>query len=301
MRTVLLAACLATATPVASQITGNARPGGAETLASLPPMHAHEAVLRTGVRLRYVEQGDADGRPVVLLHGLADSWFSFSRTMPMLPASWRVLAIDQRGHGDSDRPASGYTIADFADDVLALLDTLAIPRATIVGHSLGAFVAQRVAIIAPDRVEKLVLIDGAPSARNAVLMGLRGELAALPPRMPDDFLRAFQYSTVHGAVPEVFMERVIAESAKVPTRVALGALDGLLAAGDSSRLGMVRAPTLLLWGEHDGIFSAAAQRDLQRGIAAAKLQVYSGAGHAPHWETPDRVVRDLRQFVGAAR
>ena len=82
---------------------------------------------------------------------------------------------------------------------------------------------------------------------------------------------------------------------------ALGALDGLLAAGDSSRLGMVRAPTLLLWGEHDGIFSAAAQRDLQRGIAAAKLQVYSGAGHAPHWETPDRVVRDLRQFVGAAR
>ncbi|HSJ64364.1 MAG TPA: alpha/beta fold hydrolase [Gemmatimonadaceae bacterium] len=256
------------------------------------------ARLRTGVRLHYAQQGAARGEPLILLHGLADSWFSFSRVMPLLPGSYRVFALDQRGHGESDRPASGYTIADFAEDVVAFLDAMEIPRATLVGHSMGAFVAQRVAIIAPDRVHRLVLIGGAPSARNEVLLGLQQELAPLPPSMPTEFLQAFQYGTVHAPVPKPFMDAVIAESAKVPTRVARSALDGLLASGDSSRLADIRLPALLVWGEHDAIFDAPSRAALREALASEEHRLYPEAGHAPHWEVPELFTRDLLGFLG---
>ncbi|HJS46726.1 MAG TPA: alpha/beta fold hydrolase, partial [Gemmatimonadales bacterium] len=64
--------------------------------------------LSTGVRYHYAEQGPAGGEPFILLHGYSDSWFSWSRVLPLFPAEWRVYALDQRGQGDSDRPAAGY-------------------------------------------------------------------------------------------------------------------------------------------------------------------------------------------------
>ena len=93
-----------------------------------------DAHLSTGVRLRYAEQGDAAGWPVVMLHGYTDSSFSFSRVLPLLDSSFRAFALDLRGHGDSGRPARGYALGDFASDVLAFLDELGIERATLVGH-----------------------------------------------------------------------------------------------------------------------------------------------------------------------
>src|SRR5262245_37209789 len=98
--------------------------------------------LSTGVRLRYVEGGAAGGEATLFLHGYSDSAYSFSRIQPLLPSSVRVIAPDQRGHGDSQRPAGGYAIGDFAEDAVALLDALGIQRATVVGHSMGSLIAQ---------------------------------------------------------------------------------------------------------------------------------------------------------------
>ena len=78
--------------------------------------------LENGVRLRYAEQGKKSGLPVILLHGYSDSSFSYSRVMPLMDEKYRVFALDQRGHGESDRPASGYKFADFASDVVAFMD-----------------------------------------------------------------------------------------------------------------------------------------------------------------------------------
>jgi len=86
--------------------------------------------LETGPRLHYAEFGDPDGEPIVFLHGWPDSWFSFSRVLPLLPTRLRALAVDQRGFGDSDRPETGYAIHDMGADVRAFLDALGIPRDT---------------------------------------------------------------------------------------------------------------------------------------------------------------------------
>jgi len=105
--------------------------------------------LSTGVRLSYVEKGPADGQPVIFLHGYSDSRFSYSRVLPLLPGNVRAFALSLRGHGDSDRPTSGYAMQDLAADVIAFMDAKRIVRATIVGHSMGSIVAQQVALAAP--------------------------------------------------------------------------------------------------------------------------------------------------------
>jgi pimeloyl-ACP methyl ester carboxylesterase len=253
--------------------------------------------LRTGVRLHYAEQGDRQGEPLLLLHGLGDSWYSFSGIMPKLPASFHVFAIDQRGHGDSDRPASGYTMADLSDDAVAFMDAMGITRATVVGHSMGSFVAQRVAITAPERVSRLVLVGSATTAINDVVRALQAEVGKLPEVMPPEFVREFQTSMISAPAPQSFMDGVISETHKVPTRVMRAALDGLLASGDSARLGSIRAPTLVIWGDRDAVFGRDEQLELYRSIGGAELQSYPGIGHSPHWEAPDRFVNDLLGFI----
>ncbi len=109
-----------------------------------------DARLRTGVRLHYAEQGHPNAHPIILLHGYTDSWFSFSRVLPLLPPSYRVYVPDQR----SERPASGYEMQDLADDTLAFMDAMRVARATLVGHSMGSLVAQQIALAAPSRVTR---------------------------------------------------------------------------------------------------------------------------------------------------
>src|SRR5687767_1188831 len=108
--------------------------------------------LANGLRLPYIEQGDPAGIPVIMLHGITDSMRSFEPVLPYLPSSIRAIALTQRGHGDAARPADGYTCGDFAADVPGVMDALGIARAVIVGHSMGSYDAQRVALDYPERV-----------------------------------------------------------------------------------------------------------------------------------------------------
>ncbi len=256
--------------------------------------------LSTGVRLRYLEQGDPAGRPVILLHGITDSWFSFSGVVPGISKSHRVYALDLRGHGDSDRPAEGYAPRDMAADVIAFMDALGIRRATLVGHSMGTFVAQQAALAAPERIAGLVLIASATTVRNEVTLELQQAMASLPDAVPADFAMEFQASTVHQRVPEEFMIRVVSESRKVPARVWRAALAGLLETERFTGMGGSRIPALLIWGDRDGMFSRSEQAALVTALPIASLKVYRETGHAPHWERPKEVVRDLERFLRTA-
>lgn len=253
--------------------------------------------LSTGVRLRYLEQGESAGRVVILLHGLADSSFSFSRILPGLSGGYRVYALDQRGHGDSERPADGYGPRDLAADVLAFMDALGVERAVLVGHSMGTFVAQQAALAAPARVAGLVLMGSAPAARNEVLLEVQHSLAALPGTVPEEFAKEFQLSTMHQPTPDEFLAGVVAESLKAPSRVWRAALGGLLEEEPFTGLTEERTPVLLLWGEADAIFSRADQEALLAVLPAGTLREYRETGHAPHWERPREVVRDLERFL----
>ena len=257
-----------------------------------------EQRLSTGVRLHYAVQGDPAGPAVILLHGYSDSWFSFSPILPLLPATYRVYALDQRGHGGSDQPRAGYHMADMAADVVAFMDAMRIPGAVVVGHSLGTFVAQYVARAAPDRVRGLVLIAGAPSVQYMVGVDEFAEyVRSLQDSVPADFIREFQLSTVHTPLPEPFMARVIEESGKLQPHVWRGIMEGMLASGPVSPGGGVALPALILRGERDAVFPEAAHDSLAARNPGAELHVYPETGHAIHWERPEQSTRDLITFL----
>lgn len=259
--------------------------------------------LATGVRLQYAEAGPADGEPVLFLHGYTDSWFSYSQVLDRLPAGVRGLALTQRGHGDSERPECCYGLDDFVADAVTFLDALGIRRATIVGHSAGSFTAQALALQHPERVSRLVLV-GSGTHATEVLHGFYEEaVQPLADPVPVEFIREFQASTAVQPLAPEFLDRIVAESAKLPARVWRDVLAGLLAVDVRGEQHRIRVPTLIVWGDRDAIFPRAAQQALAAGIPDAKLIVYQETGHAPHWERPDRFVRDLAQFLqgGATR
>ncbi len=126
--------------------------------------------LPSGLRLPCVVQGDPNGVPVLLLHGVTDSWRSFTPLLPLLPPSIRAVAVTQRGHRDADQPRDGYGLAALAVDALGVLDALGLESAVLVGHSMGAAVAQRAAAARPERVRGLLLMGGFRSmAHNAAV------------------------------------------------------------------------------------------------------------------------------------
>ena len=251
------------------------------------------------VKLQYVEQGDPAGVPVLMLHGGTDSWHSFEPVLPYLPESIHAFVLTQRGHGDADRPATGYRTRDFAADVAAFTSALELGPVIIVGHSMGSTNAKRVAIDYPERTRALVLAGSFATYRNnPVLVEFwESTVSRLTDPIDPGFVREFQESTLAQPVPSAFLDTVVRESLKVPARVWRAAFAGLFEDDFAAELEKIAVPTLILWGDRDALARRADQDALLSSIAGSRLAVYQGAGHALHWEQPERFAADLASFI----
>lgn len=254
--------------------------------------------LSTGVTLDYVEQGNAAGVPILLLHGLSDSWHSFERVLPHLPGYVRAIAPSLRGHGNSSRPDAGYGYRDFTADIAAFMDITDLSPAVVVAHSLGASIAQRLAIDHPERVQRLVLIGSFASlARSPAPHELWAALSQMDDEVDPDFVREFQASTLARPVPRAFFEMIVRESCRLPTRVWRAILADNMQDDFSTELDCIKAPTLLVWGDQDRVVPRSDQDHQLAAISDARLIVYEDAGHGLHWEEPERFAADLVSFV----
>jgi non-heme chloroperoxidase len=254
--------------------------------------------LPNGATLRYVEQGPTDATPLILLHGFPDSWLSYETVLANLPSTIRAIAPSQRGFGNSDKPDGSYNPRDLAADLAAFMDMRRIPQAILVGHSMGALVAQSFAVAYPERVAGLVLIGTFKTLRdNAELAQLIGEVATMADPIDLDLVRAFQASTLVQPVAEEFFRTVVAEGARLPLRIWRAVLKEVSAYDDFAELAQITAPTLLFWGERDNFSTYEQQQELASEIPGAELRVYAGAGHSLHWEEPRRFAADLANFV----
>lgn len=252
------------------------------------------------VVIPYIDQGAADGVPVVLIYALGDSLRSYEPVLTQLPGDVRALVPSLRGHGDADRPGQGYTPVDFAGDIAALLDDAQVESAALVGHSSGAQIAQQFALTYPQRTSGLVLI-GAPGTIHshpgaAEFDKVFGELTD-----PGDpaLVRALTQSQLVQPVPTSFLDTLVAERLKVPARVIKATWSGIRDFDIASELGRIAAPTLVVWGDQDrvAVASREVQEQLVAAIPSARLVVYAGAGHDLHWEEPARFAMELVSFV----
>jgi non-heme chloroperoxidase len=250
-----------------------------------------------GIRVPYVERGSRSGIPVVMLHGYTDSWRSFEPVLPHLPEWVHALALTQRGHGDADRPAAGYHALDFAADVAAFMDSLDLGRAVVVGHSMGGYLAQRFAVAYPERILGLMLVASFATWRNPAVAELRAAVAQLVDPIDPSFARAFQESTLAQPVAPAFIETVVHESLKLPARVWQAVLEALVDTDAPIEPGAIAAPARIVWGDRDAFLARSEQDALAAAIPGARLVVYRGAGHALHWEEPQRFAGDLADFA----
>jgi len=183
---------------------------------------------------------------------------------------------------------------------VAFLDGVGISRATLVGHSASGFIARRVAETHPDRVARLVPINCAVTLPPQVRREMQTADQGLQDPLPVAFVRDLHASVAYLPLPEPVLERLVAQSLKAPARVWKSALESLLGFDDAAELGRIVAPTLLLWGERDGLFSREEQERLAAVIPGARLRVVPETGHSPHLERPEQVVDDLDAFMRAA-
>jgi non-heme chloroperoxidase len=255
--------------------------------------------LASGLTLSYAEQGDASYPAVVLLPGPTDSWRSYQSVLDLLPDEVRAVSASQRGHGESDKPDRGYAVADFASDVVLLLDALAIERAVLTGHSGSCFVARRVALDHPDRVAGLILEASPTTLRDdALLIGfVESVVSNLDDPISPSFARSFVADTSSEKVPPEVVDLLVEELLKVPARVWKQTFSGLLQYDDMAELALIEAPTLLVWGDADALVSRDMQDRLTGLIPDADLLIYDGAGHTPRWDDPARFSSDLLTFA----
>lgn len=252
--------------------------------------------LQTGVSLAYVEHGRRPGRSLLLLHAWGESLGSFDRLIPLLAGSPHVVAFDQRGHGRADKPTHGYDLDSLAADVEGFMDAVDLRSAVLVGSSSGGYVAQQLAVRAPDRVEGLVLVGSPRSLQGQLLFAV--ELANLTDPVEPDWVREFlTVFPLLNEVPDWYLDDRVRDAALMPAEVWRRSLSGLTSSPAPTDSGTISVPTLIIWGDHDGLLTRESQNALAQRIGGSTLVVYERVGHLVVWEQPTRVAADINAFM----
>ncbi len=287
-------------------------------MTSLVPL---EHVTIHGHDVRYRRAGHRPrrrGRPtrdvVLLVHGLAGSSRTWDQVVPTLAGEYDVIAPDLLGHGESAKPLGDYSLGAFASGLRDLLAVLDVPSATIVGHSFGGGVAMQLAYQHPELVDRLVLVGSGGLGREVSwllrALSLPGAEYVMPLGFPKPLVDgATEIGRMLGRLnirsPKIGeLWRGYSSLAEAPNRRAFvktmrSVIDvGGQAVSATDRLYLAaRVPTLIVWGERDGIIPLAHGRAAHEAIASSRLEVIEGVGHFPHVEAPDRFNEVLVDFL----
>ncbi len=258
--------------------------------------------------LLHVERA-GDGPPLVLLHGFTGATTTWTPLLPRLATEHDAIAIDLPGHGRSSAPASAdrYALTRFADDLLRVLDALAIDRVALLGYSMGGRAALRFALHAPDRIAALVLESTSPGIADAARRAERRESdRALANEIERDGVSAFvrRWETLplwasQHTLPASVRSRLRAQREANDAAGLASSLRGAGAGEDEPvlpQLGTIKAPVLLVAGALDAAYVAAAGQ-MADALPNARLTVVPDAGHAVHLERPDELTDAVLEFL----
>ncbi|MDP9001663.1 MAG: alpha/beta fold hydrolase [Myxococcota bacterium] len=269
----------------------------------------HRSADIEGVRMHWVDLGDRDDRPpLLLLHGLNDCHLTWRDLAPALACDRRVLVPDLPGHGLSGRPDASYELQWYARIMARWLETLGVDAVDVVGHSFGGGVAQVMLLECPHRIRRLVLLSSGGLGRE-IAMSLR--LASIP-RVVERFGQPFMGPGTRLAIRatgDVLSKEQIASlsamnaqsgSARAFARTVKDIIDWrgqrhsfFRRASEVAQL----PPIAVFWGARDAIIPAAHARAFADQVEGIRLVIFQGAGHYPHHTQPDAFVAALRDFL----
>jgi pimeloyl-ACP methyl ester carboxylesterase len=272
------------------------------------PIHTVEV---NGERVAYLDVGQ--GRPVILIHGFGGSMWQWEHQQQPLSAEFRLITPDLIGSGLSTKPEIEYRPEQMLEYFIGFMDALRIRQATLVGNSMGAGLAIGMALTYPDRVAQLVLIDGLPANVRERLTSpsIKRALDTAAP----SWLASFGNWLFGGVMIESVLKEIVHDPALLtpaviersnrnrqrpgvipPLMTVRGTLP-LWESGFAKRIGDIRHPTLILWGEEDQVFPLPAGEELHRSIKGSALVRIPNAGHIPQWERPDLANRAMIEFL----
>ena len=257
------------------------------------------------VRVRYVDHGPATAPVVVLLHGFASSLDTWNTVMPALEKrGFRVIALDLKGFGWTDRPEGDYSPQAQAKLVFQLLDQRSVTQAAFVAHSWGASVALAAALEQPDRVTRLALYDAwvyeeqLPTFFHWARQDGIGEtmFALWYKERPDDKIAQAFYD------PKLVTEKLVEEVEAALDRpgtvaAALAAVRGQRYVELQRKYRTIKKPSILLWGREDAVTMLRFGERLSKELPDAKLVIYPQCGHFPMIEAESASTADLVTFL----
>lgn len=247
------------------------------------------------IKLYYEDCGIKGQVPLIFLHGVMGSSEIWRPQVDHFRSRRRVIILDLRGHGQSDKPRDRYSITQFSDDLHSLMKTLNTEKAIIVGHSLGGMVALRFALDHQDMVDKLVLIDTA--AKPAFSAGTK-LLLSLSKILMDVSYRSFlkTYISRYSDLKDFDLEEAVLKLMKTPRHVTKSCFSAIAGFDVTSELANIRVPTLIIHGRESSTPVVLAEY-MNEHIPHAELVIIEGAGHAFPKENPDEIWKAIGRFI----
>ncbi len=251
--------------------------------------------------------GKPGGAPLVLIHGWTMSHWYFRPVLDALGADREIFALDLPGFGESDRPspsAFAYDAAAFADVVDSVMAALGVPRADVLGHSMGGGVAVALAARHPERVQRLVVVAPAvyrlqvPPLVRLALLPVVGRWLMHAGTIRSEFARGTRALSVRDGrcLDDEWIEYFWARLNRAGGHDAAHRCLEILTSDDNADAAGVRAPTLIVWGDEDRLVPLAHGRRLVHAIAGARLEIVPASGHMPFIERPEEFLRVVRPF-----
>ncbi len=241
------------------------------------------------------------GELLLLVQGLGVTSEMWYRVVPRLAIRYRVIVFDNRGVGGSDAPAGPYAIATMAADAAAVLDAAGVEAAHVFGLSMGGMIAQELVLQRPERVRSLILGCTGCGGRQAVPAApeVIGVLMAQPTMAPEEGLSAMARYLYDPATPRDRIEEDLAVCLRtLPTASSYVAqLQGVIAYRSYSRLGTIKAPTLIIHGEHDQLVPPENGKVLADAIPGARLVMLADAGHVFITDQTDAACEAILSFL----
>ena len=262
----------------------------------------HSVVLG-GSPIHYIDDGR--GPAVILIHGLGASMYSWRHNIaPVAAAGFRVIAYDNRGFGASGKPDSGYTNHDYATLLVALMDSLHVADAVLVGHSMGGAIAAEVTLSHPERVRGLVLIDAAgfgvrwPFMLRVARWPIIGPLFDhLRGRSATAGILKAMYADPHRVSPRDVDQYYAPVAEPAFGHVLRRVLRDFRFDALKSRIDSLPRPTLVVWGSQDRLIPARVGQGIVGALGHSAFVLIPDGGHAPQEEVPDQVNQALIAYL----
>jgi pimeloyl-ACP methyl ester carboxylesterase len=252
------------------------------------------------IEIYYEEHGS--GFPLCLIMGFGEGCDAWFEQTPAFAKDYRTIIFDHRGCGRSEKPPGGYSITQFTDDAVSLLKSIGIRRAHFLGYSMGGRIGQDLAARYPDFVQSLVLAATAANLNPLNRYALRAGAYLYENFGPDAAaafgpLIGFTRAYFDRHAPELIAKIGKSSDNPMPLHAYLGHVRAIEEHDTTGALAKIRAPTLVMLGDHEWLNALPDSMVLANGIPGAKLRVLSGGGHGFIWEIPEAFNRAVLEFV----